>query len=110
MERSQERVVATEFIEAEIDFDGVAKELAKLAPPKVTLEQVLGRLRDTMLEQKAKGVTLKQMLAVLEGRGISVSERKLRTFLETGEMGPGRKPAGIARAAAAPAEGGGDKF
>ena len=98
-----------EFTEAEIDFEGVTKELARLVPPKVTLVEVLGRLRETMLEQKAKGVTLKQMRAVLEGRGINVSERKLRSFLETGELGPGRKPAGIA-ATTTPDEGGGDKF
>ena len=92
--------MAKEFTEAEIDFEGVTKELARLVPPKVTLVEVLGRLRETML---------KQMRAVLEGRGINVSERKLRSFLETGELGPGRKPAGIATAAA-PAEGGGDQF
>ena len=101
--------MAKEFTEAEIDFEGVAKELARLVPPKVTLVEVLGRLRETMLEQKAKGVTLKQIHAVLEGRGINLSERKLRSFLETGELGPGRRPAGIA-AMVAPAEGGGDKF
>ena len=102
--------MAKEFTEAEIDFEGVTKELARLVPPKVTLVEVLGRLRETMLEQKAKGVTLKQMRAVLEARGINVSERKLRSFLETGELGPGRKPAGIATTAEAPAEDGGDKF
>ena len=101
--------MAKEFTEAEIDFERVTKELARLVAPKVTLEEVLGRLRETMLEQKAKGVTLRQMRAVLEARGINVSERKLRSFLETGELGPGRKPAGIATTAA-PDEGGGDKF
>ena len=101
--------MAKEFTEAGIDFEGVTKELGRLVPPKVTLVEVLGRLREAMLEQKAKGVTLKQMRAVLEARGINVSERKLRSFLETGELGPGRKPAGIATTAAAD-EGGGDKF
>ena len=101
--------MAKEFTEAEIDFEGVIKELARLVPPKVTLVELLERLRETMLEQKAKGVTLKQMRAVLEGRGINVSERKLRLFLETGELGPGRPPAGIA-AMRTPEEGGGDKF
>ena len=105
--------MATEFIEAEIDFDGVAKEIGKLSPAKVSLEQVLTRFRDTMLEQRAKGVTLKQMIAVLEGRGITVGERKLRVFLETGEMGPGRRSSGIAKAGAADpaaAAGGGGEF
>ena len=101
--------MARQFTEAEIDFEGVAKDLSRLVPPKVTLEEILGRLRDVMLEQKAKGVTVKQMVRVLEERGINVSERKLRTFLETGELGPGRKPAGLA-ASPAPASQGGDEF
>ena len=101
--------MAKEFTEAGIDFEGVTKELGRLVPPKVTLAEVLGRLREAMLEQKAKGVTVKQMRVVLAARGINLSERKLRLFLETGELGPGRTPAGIARAAAAD-EGGGDKF
>ena len=86
------------FTEAEIDFEGVARELSRLVPPKVTMEEVLGRLRETMLEQQGKGVTVKQMCEVLKGRGINVSDRKLRVFLETGELGRGRKPAGIAPA------------
>ena len=101
--------MAREFTEAEIDFDGVARELSRLVPPRVTLAEVLGRLRETMLEQKAKGVTVKQMRAVLEGRGINVSERKLRVFLETGELGPGRKPAGIVTTEAT-GHSGGDQF
>ena len=88
--------MAKEFIEAEVDFEGVAKDLSKLVPPKVTMEQILGRLRDTLLEQKAKGVTVKQMCDVLKEHAINVSERKLRYFIETGELGPGRPPAGVA--------------
>lgn len=98
--------MARQFTEAEIDFDGVARDISRLVPPKVTLEEVLGRLRDVMLEQKAKGVTVKQMVQVLEERGINVSERKLRTFLETGRLGPGRKPAGLAPPTASAGEGG----
>ena len=90
--------MAKAFTEAEIDFEGLEKELSRLVPPKVTMEQLLGRLRDTMLEQKAKGVTVAQMRDVLAGRGINVSERKLRYFLDTGELGTGRRPAGLAPA------------
>lgn len=100
--------MAREFTEAEIDFEGLTKELSRLVPPKVTLEEILGRLRDTMLEQKAKGVTVKQMCEVLKGRGINVSERKLRSVLETGELGPGRKPAGLSTGSGGAREGGDD--
>ena len=100
--------MARDFTEAEVDFEGLTKELSRLVPPKVTLEEILARLRDTMREQQAKGVTLKQMCEVLKGRGINVSERKLRSVLETGELGPGRKPAGLSTAGAAPAASGDD--
>lgn len=98
--------MAREFTEAEIDFEGLTKELSRLVPPKVTMEQILGRLRETMLEQKAKGVTVAQMREVLAARGINVGERKLRNFLETGELGRGGRPAGVAPARAETAEGG----
>ena len=55
--------MARDFTEAEVDFEGLTKELSRLVPPKVTLEEILARLRDTMREQQAKGVTLKQMCA-----------------------------------------------
>ena len=101
--------MARQFTEAEIDFDGVAGDLSRLVPPKVTLEEILGRLREVMLERKDKGVTVRQMVKVLDKRGINVSERKLRTFLETGQLGPGRKPAAIAPPPA-PAGEAGDEF
>lgn len=88
--------MAKEFVEAEIDFEGVTRDLSRLAPPKVTMEQILGRLRETLLEQKAKGVTVKQMCDVLQGHAINVSERRLRNFIETGELGRGGRPAGVA--------------
>ena len=90
--------MAKEFTEAEIDFEGLAKELSRLVPPKVTLQEILGRLRDTMLEQQAKGVTLKQMCGVLKARGINVSERRLRSVLETGRLGRGPQPSGLSTA------------
>lgn len=97
--------MAKEFTEAEIDFEGLTKEMSRLVPPKVTMEQILDRLRETMLEQKAKGVTVAQMREVLGARSINVSERKLRNFLETGELGGGRRPAGVAPARAESTEG-----
>ena len=64
--------MARQFTEAEIDFDGVAGDLSRLVPPKVTLEEILGRLREVMLERKDKGVTVRQMVKVLDKRGINV--------------------------------------
>ena len=101
--------MAKEFREAEVDFAGLEGDLSRLVPPKVTLAQILGRLRETMLEQHAKGVTVKQMQEVLTGRGINVSERRLRRFLETGELGGGGRLAGVSADTAASSDNG-DEF
>ena len=98
---------AKRFNEADIDFDAIDGELAKLAPLKLTLVDVLSRLRKRLVEQQAKGVTLPQMHEVLKSRGIDITERGLRTFLDKGVL-PGRKVADASRVIAS--EEGGDPF
>ena len=88
---------AKRFNEADIDFDAIDGELAKLAPPKLSLADVLDRLRKRLVEQQAKGVTVVQMHEVLKSGGIDITERSLRTFLDKGVL-PGRKVAEAARA------------
>ena len=58
-------------------------------------------LRDRLLEQRAKGVTVAQMHGVLKERGIEIGERSLKVFLDKGEL-PGRKAAANVAQAAAP--------
>ena len=102
------RMVARRFNEADVDFEAIDGDLAKLAPPKLSLKDVLDRLRDRMVEQRAKGVTVAQMHEVLKARGIEIGERSLKTFLDKGEL-PGRKTAKSV-AQAAETESGGDPF
>ena len=85
-------MAARRFNETDIDFEAIDGELAKLAPPKLSLKDVLDRLRERMVEQQAKGVTVAQMHEVLKARGIEIGERSLKVFLEKGEL-PGRKTA-----------------
>ena len=59
---------AKRFNEADIDFDAIDGELAKLVPPKLSLTDVLDRLRKRLVEQQAKGVTVAQMHEVLKRR------------------------------------------
>ena len=66
---------AKRFNEADIDFDAIDGELAKLAPLKLTLADVLSRLRKRLVEQQAKGVTVAQMHEVLKSGGIDITER-----------------------------------
>ena len=87
---------AKRFNEADIDFDAIDGELAKLVPPKLSLADVLDRLRKRLIEQQAKGVTVAQMHEVLKSGGIDITERSLRTFLDKGVL-PGRKVAKAAR-------------
>ena len=96
------------FNETDIDFDAIDGDLAKLAPPKLSLKDVLNRLRDRMVEQRARGVTVAQMHEVLKERGIEIGERSLKAFLDKGEL-PGRKATKSA-AQAAGTEPGGDPF
>ena len=91
-------MVARRFNESDIDFEAIDADLAKLAPPKLSLKDVLDRLRERMLEQRAKGVTVAQMHEVLKARGIEIGERSLKTFLDKGEL-PGRKARAAAQAA-----------
>ena len=97
-------MVARRFNEADIDFEGIDGDLAKLAPPKLSLKDVLDRLRERMLEQRSRGVTVAQMHEVLKARGIEIGERSLKTFLDKGEL-PGRRAAkSVAQAAGTESE------
>ena len=49
---------AKRFNEADIDFDAIDGELAKLVPPNLGLAAVLDRLRKRLVEQQRKGVTV----------------------------------------------------
>ncbi|MCY4549878.1 MAG: hypothetical protein OXC28_16050 [Defluviicoccus sp.] len=74
------------FNEADVDFDAIAGDLAKLRPPRLTLEDVLARLREPMIEKRRQGVSVAQIREVLKARGIEVGERSLKKYLEKGEL------------------------
>ena len=80
-EDETEPMLAKRFNEADIDFDAIDGELAKLfpVPPKLSLTDVLDRLRKRLVEQQAKHrVTVAQMHEVLNAGGIGITERSLR--------------------------------
>ena len=64
---------AKRFNEADIDFNAIDGEMAKLVPPKLSLADVLDRLRKRLVEQRAKGVTVAQMHEVLKSQAVSPS-------------------------------------
>ena len=83
---------AKRFNEADIDFNAIDGELAKLVPPKLSLTDVLDRLRKRLVEQQAKGVTVAQMHEVLKSGGIDITERSLRPFWTRACCREGRLP------------------
>ncbi len=93
---------AKRFNEADIDFDALDGELAKLEPPKLSLTDVLDRLRKRLVKQQAKGVTVAQMHEVLKSGGVDITERSLRTFFGQGRVAgkegcPSRQIHGVGR-------------
>ena len=86
---------AKRFNEADIDFDAIDGELAKFVPLKLSLADVLDRLRKRLIKLQAKGVTVAQMHEVLKSGGIDITERSLRKFLDKGVL-PGRRQGRIA--------------
>ena len=89
---------AKRFNEADIDFDAMDGELAKLVPPKLSLTDVLDRLRKRLVEQQAKGVTVAQMHEVLKSQAASISRSAVCGRFWTKGVLPGRKVAEAARA------------
>ena len=79
-------MAARSFNEADVDFDAIEGDLSKLRPPRLTLEDVLARLRESMIEKRRQGVSVAQIREVLKARGIEIGERSLKRFLEKGEL------------------------
>ena len=72
------------YVLGEIDFDAVDRDLAALRQKRVGVEAVLEQLRGRLASQLDRGVTTDQMREVLKNHGISVSERRLREFIDAG--------------------------
>ena len=86
-------MVGRGYKESDVDFEAIGEEMGKLVPPRLSVEDVLARLRDKMVVQRKKGVSLDQMCEVLTRRGIDVGVRQLKSYLEKGEMPGARKQA-----------------
>ena len=96
-------MAARSFNEADIDFEQISADFAKLTPPKLRLEEVLGRLREDMVAQLRRGVSVAQLREVLRERGIEIGERSLASFIKNGVL-PGRRARSEDASQTAPAE------
>lgn len=79
-----------EYVAEDVDFKGIETAFTRIDPPKLGLEEVLDRLRPKMLEHRKRGVTVEQLGEALAEKGIKVSARELRHFLNKGELPGGR--------------------
>ena len=79
-------MVRWEFNKSALDFEEIEAKLGKLEPTKVTLAEVMERLRAKLNAQLARGVTVAQLRELLQGYGIELGEKTLRKYLETGKL------------------------
>ena len=91
----------------DVDFEQLGRDLGKLTVPRLTVADVLERVRGPLIEQAAAGVTERQMLEVLERHGITISARTLRQFLASAAAQAERRRAGAGSEKPAQASGAG---
>ena len=70
------------YVLRDIDFVALDRDLAGLRPERVGVETLLERLRPRLANQLRRGVTAAQMREVLKKHGVSVSENRLREFID----------------------------
>ena len=93
----------------EVDFEQLGRDLGKLTVPRLSVADVLERVRGPLIEQAAAGVTERQMLEVLQRHGIKISARTLRQFLTSASVEEAResRAAGSVKSAGASSAGAG---
>ena len=78
--------MARRYREVDVDFAGIDAALSRLEPPTMELGDVLGRLRGRLAEKRDQGVALAVLCRTLKEHGVTVGERALGCFLDTGEL------------------------
>ncbi|MCY4607889.1 MAG: hypothetical protein OXD40_04740 [bacterium] len=72
----------TEYVETHLDFGAIADDLGAIEPPKITLRQILERIRPQLELSRKRGATYEQMSKTLKAHGIVASARAIREFME----------------------------
>ena len=73
------------------DIETVQTEIAKVKPERQGYRELIDGLHHLLTERIAKGATIRELETALSVKGIEVSERSLKTFLDTGRFSS-RKP------------------
>lgn len=67
--------------EADIDFDGIAEELAKAKPKTIMVSDALERLVEDLSKGQERGLLLGQIVGICRKRGLDVDEEEVREAL-----------------------------
>ncbi len=67
--------------EADIDFDGIAEELAKAKPKTIMVSDALERLVAHLSKGQERGLMVEQIVEICRTRGLDVDEEEVREVL-----------------------------
>ena len=67
--------------EADIDFEGIAEELAKAKPQTIMVSDALERLVTSLSKGQKRGLMVEQIVEICRARGLDVDEEEVREVL-----------------------------
>lgn len=74
------------YREDSIDFAALEADIGALEPPRLTVQDLLDRVRPKLETMHKRGVQPEQMADALKKHGISVDPRKLANYIRTGSL------------------------
>ena len=74
--------------EADIDFEGIAEELAKVKPKTIMVSDALERLVADLSKGQERGLMVEQIAEICRKKGLDVDEEEVRETLANAEGQP----------------------
>ena len=71
--------------EADIDFEGIAEELAKAKPKTIMVSDALERLVADLSKGQERGLMVEQIVEICRKKGLDVDEEEVRETLANAE-------------------------
>ena len=75
-----------DYVEAEIDFEGLAAALKREEPPRVSAAEILERIRVPLRDAWGRGVPAERLCAIAKEYGVRLSRRSMSFWLRTGKL------------------------
>lgn len=67
--------------EIDIDFDGIAEELAKAKPKTIMVSDALERIVEHLAKGQERGLLVEQIAEICRSKGLDVDEEEVRETL-----------------------------